>query len=249
MNSMYRYKKKIVLMALLIVIQALFFTSIVTHAQTINGVIDETPWTIWFEDSANPSYTAFFYENDTTVFIGIVTNITETGSNQIQIAFKAAQNDFAILYSDISGYKFKPNTIKPDSSFNYWAETRLGLPTGVVIIQGVTDGKISYEICISKELLGKYGEEFPDKFNLWLMYTPEGSGGWIWSIIDTEGEVNFYPESRSDWWFSFVESDVDDKIPVFHAPEIPYGSILSLFSMLVAYYAISKKNSPFSSNV
>ena len=249
MKNTNRYKKKKSLLLLLVLIQVSLMVPTITYAQTMDGVIDESDWVLWFEDLADPSFSTKFSENDTSVFIGIITNNTEIGSNQLQVAFKAAENDFVILSSDISGTKFKPNTVNPETAQNYWAATRPGLPTGVEIMQGFTNGKVSYEICISKELLGSFGEDFPDNFTLWIMYTPEGNGAWIWSIIDTEGEVNFYPDSRSGWWFSLIESDLNDETPVFHAPEIPYGTILSLVTMLAAFYAISRKTSSFSTNL
>lgn len=226
------------------ILMTLLLTPIVNAQVTLDGVVNEPSWTTWFTDNDSPSYITYTSYDSQNIYIGIVTSIEDIGISQLQIAFKGAEHDWIIKLSDITETKYKVSKMVPDGE--YWGNSKNGLPEGVQIVQSLTEGYVSYEISIPKELLGKYGEDFPNNFNLWLMYTVENNGGWVMSSTDNpNNDVNFYPPSRADWWFDYsIETMIEnDDVPSFHAPEFPIGTIVSLFVMLSATILISKKKS------
>jgi hypothetical protein len=232
-------KKIGILLLLLLQLSCIIIPGI--GAVTLDGSVTEPTWNLWIIDSGDPSFSVFYWEDTTNVYIGIVTSGTEFGQNDIELAFQAIDYDWAIKLSDISGHKYVKSISDPVT--DYWGPSKLGLPDGVNIVQGSTDGKISYEISIEKELLGKKGEEFPTNFKMWLMVSTDSKGNWIWSIIDVKsGVANFYPESREGWWFEFIDYGEIDEIPTFHAPEFPLGSITAVIMMFAAMIVVGKKN-------
>jgi hypothetical protein len=170
-------------------------------------------------------------EDQSNIYLGIITGTLTPDNGQLQVAFKASEYDWAIMITETS-IEYKRSKNDPGIGDKYWKAAIQGLPDGVQAVQDVTDSMISYEISISKELIGEYGADYPDNFTFWLMYTLDGDGSWIWSIIDIDGKVNFYPEAYAGWWFALSPYDETDEIPMFITPEIPYGTLMSLTIML-----------------
>jgi hypothetical protein len=211
------------------------------YSVLLDGSINEVSWHIWFSDSGTPLFSTYYSSDETYAYIGIITS-SIVGDNDLEFAFKGTEHDWVIKLADVSGLSYKMSEI----TNTYWGPSQTGLPDGVKIIKGLTDGKISYEIRIEKDLLGEYGKDIPDNLNIWIMVANGSHGQWIWSIIDIpEGEVNFYPEARADWWFTISEEEdqITESVPSFSAPELPIGTITSIILMLTAMLVISKKQS------
>jgi hypothetical protein len=216
---------------LLIMLQISMLSTLSVNALIMDGIIDEDEWTQWFTDDENPSYTTYYMEDQSNIYLGLITDTLIPDNSQLQVAFKTSEYDWAIMITETS-IEYKRNKNDPRIGAKYWKAAVLGLPEGVQVVQGVTGDMISYEIAISKELIGEYGVDYPDNFTFWLMYTLEGDGSWIWSIIDIDGEVNFYPDAYAGWWFAHSLDEETEEIPLFHTPEIPYGTLMSLTIML-----------------
>jgi hypothetical protein len=242
MRNMYRKSVRKVAFIVLLLLQCSILIIPSVSALTLDGNVNELDWELWYVDTGILSFTVYNTSDDDYAYIGIVTSIDESGQNDFQMAFKGSEKDWAIKLSDISGASYLKS--KQDTSVTYWGSKKVGLPDGVQIVQGVTDGKISYEISIAKELL-KNGKVFPTN-QVWFMVSSNSNGNWIWSILDVPSEeVNFYPDSRAGWWFTFPEGDGPitelDEVPTFSAPEFPIGTILPILAMLLATILGTKK--------
>ena len=199
------------------------------RAQSIalDGMVSETSWVKWISDIGNPSYNIYYTTDDSEIYIGI---ILEGDNPDIKFAFRADASDFLIKIVD-GVLSFYPGD---SGRSNWWGSKRFGLPVGVEIVSGVTEGKHSYEVKISKEMLGVYSENRPDSFPVWVMNSASDSS-----------VHNYYPDDRDDWWFYRGSSqelvyDPED-VPTFHAPEYPLGTILSLITMMTALGIMSKR--------
>ena len=195
---------------------------------TLDGIVTETSWVEWISDIGYPSYNIYYTTDDSDVCLGI---ILEGDTPDIKLAFRADASDFLLKIVD-GVLSFYPGD---SSNPNWWGSKRTGLPSGVELASGVTDGKHSIEVKISKEMLGGYSDNMPDSFPLWVMNSASDSS-----------VPNYYPDNRGDWWFYDMESgrervyDLED-VPSFHVPEYPLGTILSLLTMIAALGIMSKK--------
>jgi hypothetical protein len=244
MKNMYKKSIKKVALIVLMIFQCSILIIPSVSALVLDGNVNEIEWELWYVDTGTPSFTIYTTSDENYAYLGIVTSIEETGKNDLQLAFKGIEKDWAIKLSDVTGTSYVKS--KDDTSVTYWGSKKAGLPEGVQIVQGVTDGKVSYEISIAKELL-KNSEAFPTN-QVWLMVSSNSNGNWIWSILDIPSEeVNFYPDSRAGWWFTFPEDDVPiselDEVPTFVAPEFPLGTILPMLAMLLAMVIGTQKKS------
>ena len=196
---------------------------------TLDGIVSETSWVDWISDSGYPSYSIYYTADDSDVYLGF---ILEGDTPDLKFAFRADASDFLIKIVD-GVFAFYPG----DSSRpSWWGPKRSGLPSGVEVVIGITGGKHSIEVKISKDILGGYSEDMPDSFRLWVM-----------SSASDSSVPNYYPDHRNDWWFyrddatDVTEIIENDNPPTFHVPEYPLGTILSLISMMAAFGIMTKK--------
>ena len=83
-------------------------------------------------------------------------------------------------------------------------------------------------------MIGTYAEEFPINAEVWLKYQTEDGGN-----------TNYYPQSLADWFFVVNERTFtmqEEEPPQFHAPEVPYGTILTLSMMAAALVVYTKRS-------
>ncbi len=204
------------------------------HAEdlTLDGIVTETVWVDWFEDSAYPSFDAFYSFDEDYVYIGIVLGFDNVKDANLRFAFRADASDFLVKITEEGDISFHPGD---SSRISWWGPKRSGLPNGVELVKGETNGKPSYEIRISKEILGDYAN-VPNGFPLWVM-----------SKASDPAVSNYYPDARGDWWFyrddapgvlEIIETDVP---PTFSAPEFPLGTLLSLITMMAALGIYAKR--------
>ena len=196
---------------------------------TLDGAVSETSWVEWISDTTYPSYSIHYTFDDSDVYLGI---ILENDTPNLKFAFRADASDFLIKIVD-GVLSFYPGD---SSRTSWWGPKRFGLPSGVELVSGITEGKQSIEVKISKEILGGYSEDMPDSFPLWVMNSASDSRF-----------SNYYPDHRDDWWFyrddatDVTEIIENDDPPIFHAPEYPFGSILSLITMMAALGIMTKR--------
>ena len=226
-------RKKMTTIFLASIMVTLLSTPLI-HAEniTLDGTVSETAWVEWFEDSTYPSFNAYYYFDEDYVYLGIVLDIDNANDPNLKFAFRADASDFLIKITKEGDLSFYPG----DSSRpSWWGPKRFGLPNGVELAIGETDGSPSYEVRILKEILGDY-TDVPDGFPLWIM-----------SVASDPAISHYYPVARDDWWFyrgggqGVLEIIENDDPPSFHVPEYPLGSILSLVTMMAALGIISKR--------
>jgi hypothetical protein len=197
--------------------------SIRAESITLDGIISETVWIEWFEDSEYPSFSVYYTFDELNVHLGIILDIESVDDANLRFAFRADTSDFLIKITEEGDFSFYPGD---SSRISWWGSKRVGLPYGVEVVKGKTNGKTSYEIKILKEILGVYAD-VPDGFPLWVM-----------SKASDIAISNYYPNNREDWWFYREDTDP----PTFNAPEFPLGSISSIVVMGVALLLVSRKN-------
>lgn len=195
---------------------------------TLDGIVSETSWVEWISDIGYPSYNIYYTTDDSNIYLGI---ILEGDTSDIKFAFRADASDFYIKIVDGVLSFYPGDSSRP----NWWGPKRVGLPSGVELVSGITDGKHSIEVKISKEILGGYSENMPDSFPLWVMNSASDSS-----------VPNYYPDFRRDWWFYDMDSGrglvyEPEDVPTFTTPEYPLGTILSLISMIAAWGIMSKR--------
>jgi hypothetical protein len=197
---------------------------------TLDGVVDEPEYTLWFEDLDKPKFTVYTTTDDTNVYIGILFDDSDAANDLTVIAFKADKYDWLIELKD-GETTFRPNG---GGYYGWWQHKRWGLPPDVSLATGMTNGYTSLEICMPKEMMGAYSEEFPINAEVWLKYQTEDGGN-----------TNYYPQSLADWFFVVNERTFtmqEEEPPKFHAPEVPYGTILTLSMMAAALFVYTKRS-------
>ena len=130
---------------------------------TLDGNVSETSWVEWISDTGYPSYSIWYTFDDSDVYIGI---ILESDTPEIKFAFRADASDFLIKIVDGVLSFYPGDSSRP----SWWGPKRFGLPSGVELVTGITEGKHSIEVKISKEILGGYSEDMPDSFPAFLFY-------------------------------------------------------------------------------
>jgi hypothetical protein len=209
-----------------------FFTPIVfAEGIGLDGVVDEGEWIWWFKDieSTHPYADVYWYADTENLYLGIVTDDANENQDLFQFAFRTIDLDYWIQVKPGVGTKYRKSGGDWE---HWWTKSYSGLPKGVDIVADDTGGNRSYEISISLSLWGKNVDNLPDNFRFWYMIqdgTPDGSR-------------NFYPNDRSGWWFQVeIELDRENHIPVFSVPELPFGSVLALISMITALMIFFKR--------
>ena len=202
------------------------------HAEglTLDGVVDEPEYALWFEDRDTPKFTVYTATDETNVYLGIVFDDSDATDDLTAIAFKADKYDWYIELKD------GETTFRPSGGgyYGWWQHKRWGLPPDVSLATGTTEGYTSLEICIPKYVMGAYAEEFPANTKFWLKYQTEDGG-----------DSNYYPQSLADWFFvrnerTFTMSE--EEPPQFHAPEVPYGTVLALSMMAAALVVFTRRD-------
>ena len=219
----------ILIIACLMMIPSLYAEGIV-----LDGDVSEPGWTPFYSDAIeSPVFSLYTASDLENIYLGIVLEGNVDPANVIvEFAFRAKEIDYWIqIKEETMRFRASGGTWK-----GWWYPIMENLPPGVTIAMGETDGDTSYEICITKDLMGGYADDFPEKLKIWLK-------------IEAEGETNFYPEDYAGWWF-VVEQDKDERYiefgapeePKFNTPELPFGTILSLATMAGALLIASKKS-------
>jgi len=196
---------------------------------TLDGKVSETVWVDWFEDPGYPSYSVYYTVDEEAIYIGIVLDIDNVDDANLRFAFRAEASDYLIKITEEGDISFYPGD---SSRISWWGNKRIGLPSGVEVVQGETSGKASYEIKLLKEILGDYADLSED-FPLWVL-----------SEASDMAMSNYYPDDRSDWWFyrgDSTEAIGLEEPPTFHAPEFPLGTISSIAVMIAALALIGRK--------
>jgi hypothetical protein len=223
------------LVALIMMANLMMIPCLYAEGITIDGVVVEPEWTLFYKDEIyNPVYSLYTASDLDKIYLGIVLEDNNNPANvMIDLAFRAKNIDYWI--------QIKDGTIKYRPSGGYWGGwwekirsnplTGIALPTGVTIAIDNPNGETSYEICISKDIMGGYVDDFPNNLKIWLK-------------IVSEGETNIYPESYADWWFEIEQDEEEPEIivPKFSVPELPFGTLLSLSTMVAALLIVSKKS-------
>jgi len=200
-------------------------------AISVDGVVDETEYSLWFEDnSQTPLFNVSWYKDSTALYLGIVIDDMTDDDDILQFAFQAIGVDYLIEIKPGSSIKYRESG---GSWEGYWKNAKDGLPTGVVATAGTTDGKRSYELSIDLSILGAKADDFPDNFKAWI------------KVVDgmPDGSTNYYPDALSGWWWVLenlrdeepeTKPKGTDEIPKFAAPELPIGTVMALISSLAA---------------
>ena len=245
MNTKYNKKMSLIVLAVML-LSTMMTPSSSAQGITLDGVLSETDWMLWFEDTNEPGFTVYHATDEDNVYLGIIVEDDDISDDHLQFALRADGVDYKIKikYDTIICYRPGGEWIK-----GWWSRTVWGLPPGVEIVIGTTNGKTSYEICIAKSKLGDYTDDFPNNFVMWIMYISDNPGG----------PANYYPNVYAGWWwvvnqdsgdekdekvFQDSGDEKDEKVPEFHIPETPYGTILSLATMIGAVFLLNKRNKP-----
>lgn len=226
--------KKIVILSILYALVALQLPSVYASGLTIDGIVEETEWTWLLDDlSQQPNFSVYYSSDSAYVYLAIVTNDANENSDVLEFAFRGAEKDYWIEVKPGISTNFR---LSGGTWQGWWKGLRTGTPSGVNIAEGETDGYRSYEISIEVSKLGDKASSFPEKFKFWIK-VQDGT---------PNGPVNYYSDNRADWWWVIEQEvgDDDESPPMFMAPELPLGTIMSLISMLAAFSLFVKR--PFS---
>ena len=195
----------------------------------LNGIVDEAEWEPFLADtSQKPYFNVSGYMDSEYLYIAVTTDDVNQNDDVLEFAFRAEKCDYWIQVKPELSQRYRPSggTYK-----DWWKGIRSGLPVGVNITAGETDGKRSYEISIKISKLSKAPTDLED-FVLWLK-VQDG---------EPDGPINYYPDSRAGWWFEVeVHEEEDDMIPMFHIPEMPLGTIMVIVSMFTAMILLKKQ--------
>lgn len=233
--------KSLILLALtLLSLTVITLPAVLAAGITLDGVVDESDWILWFEDtSQSPMFNVSWHEDSTNLYIAIVTDDTNVNDDLLQFAFQAVGVDYLIEIKPGYWVKYRESG---GSWEGYWKNAKDGLPTGVMAKAGTTDGKRSYEISIDLSILGGKATDFPDNFDAWI------------KVVDgnPEGPTNYYPDSLSGWWWELETLRKPDEengktknnheTPEFVVPELPIGTIIALLASFAALtlYALKR---------
>jgi hypothetical protein len=221
------------LLGILFALLTIFSVSIVAvnAAVTMDGTIDEGDWNFWFnDDSEQPAVDVYWATDADYLYIGLVTDDANENKDVLEFAFRADGIDYWIQVKPGIATNYRPS----GGEYNgWWSGKKSGLPSGVSIVAGETDGARSYEISIEASILKS---ELPEKLKFW------------YKVLDGKsGPDNYYPDSRAGWWFDIerdVGEDDDEKTPImFSVPEFPLGTLAALVSMVLAFTLFMKKPS------
>ena len=221
------------LLGILFALLTIFSVSIVAvnAAVTMDGTIDEGDWNFWFkDDSEQPVVDAYWATDADYLYIGLVTDDANENKDVLEFAFRADDIDYWIQVKPEIATNYRPS----GGDYNgWWSGKKSGLPSGVSIVAGETDGTRSYEISIEASILKS---ELPEKLTFW------------YKVLDGKsGPDNYYPDSRAGWWFDIerdVGEDDDEKTPImFSVPELPLGTLAALVSMVLAFTLFMKRPS------
>jgi len=197
----------------------------------MNGTIDEADWNHWIKDDSEPPVVNVSWCTDSDyLFIGIMTDDANENSDVLEFAFRASEKDYWIRIKPGVSTKYRPSGGDHEG---WWKGVRIGLPAGVDVVAGKTDGNRSYEISIELSILGKRAGDLPESFVFWYM------------VLDgaPNGSDNYYPDSHEGWWFD-IEQEGEEENPLkFVIPELPLGTIMALMSMFLAIAIYVKKPS------
>jgi hypothetical protein len=228
-------KRGFIIIFLLVTLFITINTSV--NAVVIDGSINENEWNFWFtDDSEEPILNVYWYIDQNNFNLGILTNKLKLDEDLLEFAFRAIDVDYWIKYKPGISTVYKKS--RDDTALEWWEDrTYNGLPRGVNITTGVTNGTRSYEISITLDRLNQNPEDLPERFTFWYKVQHNAPNG----------PDNFYPNTRAGWWFDILrEHERDEKIPTFHVPELPIGTLLALMAMIASYIALSKKRVQYS---
>lgn len=214
---------------LILVVPMLFAISVgitpIAFAEGIDldGVVEEPEWTWLFNDiSDEPYFDLYWYIDTENLYIAIATDDANENYDVMKFAFAAKDLDYRIQVAPgvYTAYRKSGGDIE-----DYWSTLRIGLPSGVNVSYGKTDGKRSYEISIQLEMLGNKANDFPENFKMWIMLKD-----------GTQDSINYYPNSRAGWWFLFGSEEEGEENPTLHfgVPELPFGTLMALISTIAA---------------
>ena len=230
MNAICKNKISLLFLAIML-FSVMLIPSSSAKGITLDGVLSENIWIPWFTDEDEPGYAVYYATDETNVYIGLVLEDGDTSNDHLQFAYQADDIDYKI--------KIKHDTIicyrsSGGTNEGWWRRTIWGLPPGVTIAMGTTEGKTSYEICIDKSTLGEHAIDFPENFTMWIMYISD----------NPSGPANYYPNMYAGWWWVINQDsgDEDEKVPEFHIPETPMGTMLSLAAMAGAFLLLAKRD-------
>lgn len=226
------YLKQRLLAIVFTLLTILSTISVAVYAEVaINGTIDEADWEHWFEDdSESPVINVYWCNDSNNLYIGILTDDTNENKDVLEFAFRASEKDYWIQIKPGVSTKYRPSGGDHEG---WWKEARPGLPAGVNAVAGKTDGKRSYEISIGLSILGSRAENLPESFKFWYK-VQDGT---------PDGPDNYYPDSRTGWWFDIQQKEEDENPLMFKIPELPYGTIMAVISMFIAIAVYVKKPS------
>ena len=232
MNTICRNRVSLLFLAIML-FSAMLIPLSAAQGIALDGVLSETEWTPWFTDEDEPGYAVYYADDENNVYIGIIVEDDDASNDHLQFAYHAEDVDYKI--------KIKHDTIicyrvSGGENEGWWSRTIWGLPPGVTIAIGITEGKTSYEICIGRDTLGRYASDFPNSFKIWIMYVSD----------NPSGHANYYPDSYAGWWWAVNQDSGDEgeKAPSFHIPETPIGTMLSLAAMASAFLLFAKRDKP-----
>ena len=139
------YKKRGLFIIFLLV--TLFITIHTTvNAVMIDGSVNENEWIFLFtDDSEEPKINVYWYIDQSDFNLGILTNKIEVDEDLLEFAFRAIDIDYWIKYEPGISTVYKKS--RDDTTLEWWEDrTYNGLPRGVNISAGTTNGTRSYEI-------------------------------------------------------------------------------------------------------
>jgi hypothetical protein len=204
-----------------------------------DGIVDEAEWTWLFKDaSQKPYFDVYWYKDSEDLCLAIVTDDTSDNTDLLEFAFRATDIDYLIQLKPGISVRYRSS----GGDWNGWWQTiHNGLPPKVNIGDGKTNGYRSYEISIHPSLLGDKATDFPNNFVFWIKIQ-DGA---------PNGPINYYPDSRAGWWFDIAagragreeipEFEGNEQVPEFHIPELPFGPVMAILSMVAAIALYKRK--------